>query len=184
MPESFVIIIILIVFTVTVALEEYVSRYHDAEIVVVNGTTNSILLGAYATHVSKACSMADCRAKSFRRNCNLRGLITSCYCNIVLPNAKVMPGNGTMDQWCPGGSVGAADGMIIPAMDLKQLMKRLYAAIDYNDISSPVIVIYYKDAYLLSATGVMFNVTIGDTVSHSITSANHNTHSGSSSNVH
>ena len=196
MPESFVIVIILITLTATVALNQYVSRYHEAEIVVTNGTANSeansILSGAYLTHVNEACNMADCSVKSFRKNCNLLGLITSCYlinCNNgVLAEVEIKPGNATMDHQCPRGTnTGGSNGIIIPATDIKQMITRLYGTIDHKDSSFPVIVIHYKDAYLLSATGVTFNVTVGDdqqAVSHSVTSDDHTTHSGSPNNIH
>ena len=93
-----------------------------------------------------------------------------------------------MDRQCPRGS-GASDGLVIPARNIKQMIKRLSIITDHKDVFSfPVIVVHYKDAFFLSAqsqAGVMFSVNMGDErlVSYSVTPADRSNHSGPSRSI-
>ena len=198
MPESFAIILIVLSFSwTTLALDEHVLRYYDSEIIVtntsINGTINIVVSGAYAT-IGTPCNMVNCSVKSFMNNCNQfpLDLITSCYlvdCNNEELNSEIIPTRSavTMDHLCPRGmGRGGTDGLVIPARDIKQMIKRL--SIDHKDVFSfPVIVVHYKDASLLpvSAAGVMFSASMRDkrVISYSVTPADHSTHSGSSRSI-
>ena len=93
-----------------------------------------------------------------------------------------MPVTAAIDHQCPRGS--HTDGLVIPARDVKQMIKRLSTAVDHKDtFSFPVIIVHHEDAYHFrsAAHGVMFNASIGDgqVISYSVTPANHSNQSES-----
>ena len=198
--SAFAILLIICFSWTTVALDEHVLQYYDSEILVrnastINHGTSIVVSGAYAT-IGTPCNMVNCSVKSFRNNCNHfpLGLITSCYqvdCgNYEESNHSdiIMPGSAAMYHQCPRDS--HTDGLVIPAKDVEQMIKRLSIVVDHKDtFSFPVIIVHYKDAHLLQSAAhgvtVMFNASIRDgrVISYSVAQANHSNHSESSHSI-
>lgn len=189
MKSLAVILTLLAFFWTTVADHEHDLQYYEAHVVITNAAdevaTRGVVSGAYAT-VATACNMTNCGVKSSKYNCNglpLEDFITAnCYiitCDSVTSCGEIVPGSVA--------TATAPSGIIIPARDITLRIKRLAIRTATADrISFPVIIIHHKDAFLLSSTGVIFSVNIGDEQFISPSNpviTNHNTHTEQSHNI-